>query len=955
MAGLGVTVVSLRVANLAAREVLTAQSKRLKYLHDASGSGLAASLVKTINAMRQEGIDAGHLRKGLLENDLKAGDIKGLLDGYLDLLQREQLVDYGGVLEMARVRLAADPDALGSDTIVILPADLERCRLESSLLDALPAERFRELPVEREGLPATLHFTAAVGEANEVRSVLRSCLAGSVPLDEVELLHTDADTYVPLVLEIFDTLDGAATDPPVTFAEGIPCDRSRPGRALTSWMRWMREGCPQRLLTEMIREGLLETSAEGEETGFGRLAHLLRGMGIGYGRDRYLPRIDRRIAGLTHRLEAGDRVDGEDGNDGNFSSWRAGVEGDLAALRSLRMLAGRLIAVSPPVGDHGVPLVSSARRFLGECVRTTGRLDNFARERLDEELAGMLHWLERRGEGDFGLRGWIELLPRETRVLGSGPRPGQLHVDHVISGGHSGRRRLFVLGLDDSRFPGAGLQDPLLLDGERRRLGAGMATAGERLEERSAAFRRLLARQGGETTLSWSCRDVTADSEQFPGAVVLDAFRLHSGNSTADQKDLLDTLALPSSFAPVSEGEELDLAEWWMRRLTEKERVGNTAELLLCSASHLARGVRAAAARRGPGFTPWDGYVPEAGADLDPSAATGKVLSSNGLETAGACPLRFFFRYGLEIELPREIVVDPSRWLDPLARGSLLHELFEEFLRGFIVEDRAPSFERDRDAFRALLDRKIAAARETFPPPSEAVFRREVDALAGTAETFLKAEETYRQEKENVPVYLEASIGIGPDGEGTDLDDPEPVSVDLPGGGGTIRTRGRIDRIDRLGGGGWGIWDYKTGSSYGFDRADPFREGRKVQPWLYLRMVEARLRGAVSPGEAVRSFGYFFPGVRAAGERIEWDAECLERGGRVVARLCRLISSGAFAATTDENDCTYCDYLSLCGDVKSLAKGSRGKVLSGENLLGPVRELREKSLEKYIEKKEKKR
>jgi ATP-dependent helicase/nuclease subunit B len=773
----------------------------------------------------------------------------------------------------------------------------------------------------------------------------------------VELLHTDADTYIPLVLETFDAVErpGAdpGADPPVTFAEGIPCDRSRPGRALAAWLRWMREDCPQRLLTEMVREGLLGTGEGPEKTGFGRLASLLRSAGIGFGRDRYLVKIDKRIETLRHRLAADDSVDAEDENDRAVHASRAATERDLAALRALRVMLERLLGISPPPDADGAVLVSSARRFLGECARSADRLDTFARERLDEELAGTAHWLERTGGADSDIRSWIEALPRETRVLGSGPRPGHLHVDHVTSGGHSGRRRLFVLGLDDSRFPGAGLQDPLLLDGERGRLSPGMPTAGQLLEGRVSAFRRLLARQGGETTLSWSCRNVIADSELFPGPVVLDAFRGHTGKPSADQGDLLGSLPLPSSFSPVEAGEELDLTEWWLRRLTEEEKVANAGELLARNAPHLARGREAAAARRKPVFTAWDGRVPAAGTDLDPSADAGKVLSSNGLEAAGACPLRFFFRYGLEIEPPEEIVVDPSRWLDPLARGSLLHELFEEFLRGLIDEGRVPSFDKDREALRALLRRKAAAARDAFPPPSEAACRREIDGLERTAETFLKAEELYQRETKNTPVYLEASIGIGPDGKGTDIDDPEPVAVDLPGGGASIRTRGRVDRIDRIGsGGGWAIWDYKTGSSYGYDPADPFREGRKVQPWLYLRIVEARLRGAVSPAEAVRSFGYFFPGPRSAGERIGWDADRIDKGGHVVARLCRLISTGAFASTTDENDCTYCDYLPLCGDVKSLAEGSRGKVLSDDPLLKPLRELRGESLEKYTAKKE---
>jgi ATP-dependent helicase/nuclease subunit B len=188
-----------------------------------------------------------------------------------------------------------------------------------------------------------------------------------------------------------------------------------------------------------------------------------------------------------------------------------------------------------------------------------------------------------------------------------------------------------------------------------------------------------------------------------------------------------------------------------------------------------------------------------------------------------------------------------------------------------------------------------------------------------------------------------------PPGEhGTALDHPEPISVALPGGL-AIRARGRVDRIDSTGGaaGGWAIWDYKTGGTWGYDRADPFPEGRKIQPYLYFKMVERRLRDTVGPQAAVRSFGYFFPGARGRGERIGWDAGRLAAGREVLVGLCRIIASGAFAATTDaDKDCRLCDYRAACGAVAAQAAASIRKIQAGEPLLEPLRVLRAKSLAK---------
>jgi hypothetical protein len=374
--------------------------------------------------------------------------------------------------------------------------------------------------------------------------------------------------------------------------------------------------------------------------------------------------------------------------------------------------------------------------------------------------------------------------------------------------------------------------------------------------------------------------------------------------------------------------------------------VANAGEILARRAPHLVRGLEAVERRASAAFTAWDGRVPRAGAELDPTAPTGVVLSSNGLETAGACPRRFFYRYALEIAPPEELVVDPERWLDPLLTGSLLHELFEEYVRQIVGTGWPADFSRGRALILGLLERKLRQRLMTHPSPSQAAYIRERELLVLAAETLVREEERHALATGSEPVYVEASLGMAPGEHGTALDHPEPIAVALPGGR-AIRVRGRVDRIDVAGGpaGEWGSWDYKSGSTWGYDRADPFPEGRKIQPYLYVRMVERRLRDTVGPRAVVRSFGYFFPGAKGRGERIAWEAGRLAAGGAVLDALCRIIASGAFAATTDAGkDCRLCDYRGACGDVEAQAGASIHKIRTGEPLLEPLRTLRAKSL-----------
>ncbi|MFO8009141.1 MAG: PD-(D/E)XK nuclease family protein, partial [Candidatus Brocadiia bacterium] len=524
------------------------------------------------------------------------------------------------------------------------------------------------------------------------------------------------------------------------------------------------------------------------------------------------------------------------------------------------------------------------------------------------------------------------------------PRPGCLHVDHLLSGGHSGRGHTFLLGLDDSRFPGAGLQDPLLLDSERRKLSPELPTAAGRLKEKLVEFVRLLARLRGTVTLSFPCQSVVEDRELFPSSAVLAAYRLISGNREGEQQDLLKWLPAPVSFAPCDSAFCLDATEWWLWRLTEPEPVTNARELVRSRFPHLARGEQAAAARGADAFTPHDGHVPEADQDLDPTQETGRVMSSNGLQTIGQCPRKYFFKYGLNIAPPEDVPMDPDQWLDGLAFGSLIHELFEGFVREVIADGRVPQFRADYPRLRELLQEKVREYQGLYPPLNDASFQRRVAELEQTARTFLREDERYCQHTHSVPAYLEASIGMPPDGHGTDLDTLAPVSLTLPNGK-VIRVRGRVDRIDRIGNGAvhtYGIWDYKSGSTWGYDRADPLRQGRKVQPFIYMTVVGHRLREKIDCQARVEYFGFFFPGVRAVGERLQWTPSELAGGGQVLQNLCQVVADGVFVATNDhEQDCTYCDYQGICGDVETLSATVNRMLECPENrMLDPFRNLR---------------
>jgi ATP-dependent helicase/nuclease subunit B len=621
-------------------------------------------------------------------------------------------------------------------------------------------------------------------------------------------------------------------------------------------------------------------------------------------------------------------------------------------MQLLRRRIRKLIAISPPPADDA-RLLNSATEFLQQLAPCSSEMDHVARKSLLEEIQQMKLWSElAAGDLSTNLRAWLAALPRQVRVLRSGPRPGRLHVAHVLSGGHSGRPNTFVIGLDDSRFPGAALQDPMLLDSERTRISALLPATTSETAERLRVLAGLFARLRGMVTLGYSCCDLVDDRELFPSPVVWAAFRIISGNRDGNHSDLLHWLEPAASFAPDAVEKSLHGTEWWLWRLCADGPVANALEAVAKQFPHLRRGLAAQLARSSHAVSCFDGHVPAAGAAMDPTLADGPVLSASALETIGRCPLAYFFGYGLGVRPPDELQLDPDRWLDPLSFGSLLHEVFRQSMTGLSAAGRLPVFDRDQQQLAAILNEQIQHYRDLVPPPSETAFRQQCRLLHRTARIFLRSEAAFCRTSQ--PQYFEVSLGLPSDalsappalpagGLKPPLDDPQPIQVLLPGGT-SIRACGRIDRIDLIGGDApnqFSVWDYKTGSSSRYQAGDPFRQGRIIQNALYVAIAQAALRRAIGTQATVDLFGYFFPSLRSWGTRITWTADQLTEGKRIIQRLCQIVAGGTFLPTDNRDDCRFCDHQSVCGDLVAVTQASKLKLVNHENImLQAIKELR---------------
>ncbi|MDR1533890.1 MAG: PD-(D/E)XK nuclease family protein [Planctomycetota bacterium] len=820
----------------------------------------------------------------------KARELAALLDNFRADLSRARLAGPGEIAAAAREALR---EGARPAPILILPPAIRESLSPNLgvLLEAWPEEGIISLADEGGETEAVTAFFTADGVANEAREVFRRIQALDLPLDRVEAVCLDPAAYVPALcsagLEIYG---GRLEDLPLTASGGLPADSSRPARRLLAWLDWLENGLQPGILADLLVSGLL--GADGPDpSGFPlfRLAGIIRGLPLAGDPADYRRRLKPAAGSDSTGAPA-------------------------AALAWLRELLDSILPLSSPGGglelDHPGRILRAARNLLELPDPEAGKLDAYACRLLREEID---LWLPQADWPGFNARAWLAETARGLKVMGLGPMPGRLHVSGLSDGGYAGRNCTFVLGLDDSRFPGSSRENPVLLDRERRKLSPRLVRAGQAAKRREELLFRLAGRARGRLFFSRAEHGSGTGGELFPAAVWEG---LRPGPVPAAGNGVV--------LRPETAEKCLTSRDDWLFCLLAEPGKRFTPADLESWFPHLARGGKALTARASPRFGEYDGLVPEAGIDFFAAAGT---LSPSDLERLAACPLDFFFRNILGIASPERYRPEPGQWLAGNVRGSLLHQVFRDFVEK--TREEAP----DETGWKPLLERILAAeiAREKKrnPVSDPLVAAREENRLREACEIFLAHELELR--RSGRPLWLELPLGkpwdnVPPwDRAGDVVLEPAP--------GRRLRLVGRLDRVDRLEDGELRILDYKTGRSREFPRSDPLRAGRHLQPYLYAEMLESGLAALGQPGK-VKEFSYFFPMPRDEGKIVTYLAADLSgAGGRIMAALLELIGNGCFPFTGDKDDAKYSPYLAVYGDVEELAKQAGDKARA-DPLLG---------------------
>ncbi|OGD23033.1 MAG: hypothetical protein A2W03_04660 [Candidatus Aminicenantes bacterium RBG_16_63_16] len=948
--------------------------------------GTIRALQASISALRMAGLKSGALDPSSFINETKGREVVLFMRSFEEELEKANLVDLPGVYELASKIVAAcrkhraghrpGPEerelfiafrerplgaierqfllGIAGDNLVLLPQDpvfgLVRPRRlwdqKAAPAAAAPAAPDAGAPLfswlfaaqDAPGMPpallpagAAIDIFSSVGPTNECREILRRLLAGGIPFDEVEIVHPPEPTY-PSIMHALAAKSGL----PIALADGLPVAFTAPGKAFFGLLEWLKHDY---LVSDLC--ALIEAGAVALPRGDGAPAisplkasrYLKRAM-IGWGRERYAERLRALLPESGNSAECSPDIDDELGQ--APPPPETGPE-----LRSLVAFIEEILALFPAAGDDGkldyAPLCRGAADFVDRFSAVRGDLDAAARALLVSRLRAAAEFKAGTLKPTAVFER-LENLADGMRVGASGPIPGSLHLSSWRTGGFSGRPVTFLVGLDQGTFPGAGIQDPVLLDEEREKISASLGTSAEALRENLWAMAGMLAGLRGRVTLSFSSYDIIEERPSFPSSLILQAARLLAGDRSLDYSALARLIPEAHGFlpgAPADTGASrsgavraVDETDWWLANLAPGGVLKDGLDAVKENFDLLSRGIFAKERRDRPKVGEYEGKIRVDPGEVHPLHNRDIVVSASRLEQLARCPFGYFLRYVLEVSPPEGLERDQARWLGALDRGALLHDIFAGFMRAVKKSGEKGGVRAAKHApvMKQVTDEVIRRYLADIPPPSECVFEQERKEIEQAAAVFLKSEE--EREDRGEPLLFEVSFGCGKGrggraAAGGEERLEEPAVLDF-GGGRALRLAGRIDRVDRVGPGLYRVIDYKTGSYSKFEEVKRFGKGRALQPALYAVAAEQILRKlGIDRTPRIVSSGYCFPTHKGEGNDVMVVGFDPDKGGdkfkaelkELLGLLLGALENGHFVVNPlgEGTDCEYCDYGPVCG------------------------------------------
>jgi ATP-dependent helicase/nuclease subunit B len=596
-----------------------------------------------------------------------------------------------------------------------------------------------------------------------------------------------------------------------------------------------------------------------------------------------------------------------------------GIRRDLAHLEALR-------AFALPILDDLQALPAQAT--WGEWLERLSALATRTLRRPERVLSVLAELAPMAPVGPVGLREVRLVLGRRLANLVLAPTSrsaGRVFVGPVATARGLAFDVVFVPGLAERMFPQRVSQDPLLRDDLRATLGDELGTVVDRIEGERLALRIAVGSATRKVVLSYSRIDAEQARPRVPSFYGLEVLRAVEGQlpsfealARSAERGAATRLGWP---APAEPADAIDEAEHDLALLDRLVRPGapvtGAARYLITSNQHLARALRHRAMRFDPRRWSYaDGLVkPDeaARAVLAAHALGARSYSPTAMQNFAACPYRFVL-HAIHKLSPREEPVAIER-IDPLSKGSLVHEtlflLLSELRDRALVPITEGNFAEVRAALDRILDEVATRYRETLAPAIDKVWDDGIASIRADLRESLRLE---AGRAPWVPWKLELAFGLAEGGGRDASSTKDPVPLDCG-----ITLRGSIDLVERGSDGALRATDHKTGKQ----RQKPgsvVGGGESLQPVFYALAVEK-----------------LFPGTRVAGGRLSYctsagefkevmvplDRFARDAADKVAAALGEALTRGFLPAAPAKDACRYCDYRPICGPWEEERTGKK--------------------------------
>jgi CRISPR/Cas system-associated exonuclease Cas4 (RecB family) len=483
-------------------------------------------------------------------------------------------------------------------------------------------------------------------------------------------------------------------------------------------------------------------------------------------------------------------------------------------------------------------------------------------------------------------------------------------------------RLVCVPGLSERVFPQRSRQDPLLLDTVRASLSPWLAIDDRRVADERLRLHLAVGAAGEHLVTSFASFDAAQSRPRVPSFYALDIQRACGGRLPgyeeilrAAQRASGARLAWP---APGDAGRAVDRLEHDLSVLQRylrgpDEDVRGRARYLFHGVPSLRRSLIMRHDRTRRTWTASDGLVADpasAGAiaaSLSRHRLHARAYSVSALQRFAVCPYQFHLSTIVRLA-PRDEAA-PMTSMDPLTRGSMVHQILADVMRAFEASGWLPLSEADVPEALATADRIVDDVadrhRDRLVPPIARIWLDEVQAIRRDVLEWVRR--LPDDQRGWTPTFVEFGFGFGR-GEGRDAASVREDVVLEQG----WRLHGVIDLVERGTDHTWRITDYKTGRNR-LAETVLINKGETLQPALYAVALERALGGRVMSSRlwyCTTDGGY---SQREVPVDVQRNGQARERALEVLATVDRALEVGFLPAAPKEDACTWCDFAAVCG------------------------------------------